>query len=94
MKLLKCVLLIPLTILLMAHSWYPNECCSGKDCKPIPCEEITEVSSNLMRYKDLEFKGPMIRDTKDNSCHICTYEYILNGTKLYMPRCIFVHRGV
>jgi hypothetical protein len=31
-----------------AHSWYSEKCCHGKDCHPVPCEEIDKVSDGWL----------------------------------------------
>ena len=30
-------------LLLLAHSWYPQNCCSDYDCEPLPVEAIVET---------------------------------------------------
>jgi hypothetical protein len=30
-----------------AHSWYPKECCSDNDCRPVPCAELTKINLDV-----------------------------------------------
>jgi hypothetical protein len=30
-----------------AHSWYPKECCSDNDCRPVPCAELVRGKQGL-----------------------------------------------
>jgi len=46
-----------------AHSWYPFECCSGYDCHPIECHELTTLDDQRVLYSPgpktvIEFPPP------------------------------------
>lgn len=70
----------------LAHSWYPTECCSDKDCKPIPCESIGEDAKGNLTYNGFTFTKDKEHPSKDSSCHVC----IFNGNA---PICIFTIQG-
>jgi hypothetical protein len=61
----------PATLLLAAtllvHDWYPRECCSDTDCRPIPCTEI--INDTWQGHK---FNSH--RPSQDARCHICVYQ--------------------
>ena len=72
--------LIPITAL--GHSWYPWECCSGIDCKPVPCDSLIETKEGIA-YENYVFKDKQIRPSQDKFCHVC-----INNTN--KPLCVFI----
>lgn len=81
--------MIPIIIaaLMLAHSWYPPECCNGVDCAPLEDSrvEVTpdgyRIDGNiLVLYKDA-------RVSADEHYHTCWSD---RSTK---PRCFFAPRG-
>jgi hypothetical protein len=77
--------IIVISSLLFIHSWYPEECCSGKDCKAVPCEQITELNNGNLKYEALEFSQEKIHPSQDKYCHVCA------GSST--PRCIFIQQN-
>ena len=66
------VLILPATAL--AHSWYPYECCSDRDCYPVAIEQVTSTQGGWM-LKDGTFIGHReARPSPDGRFHICRYE--------------------
>ncbi len=65
----------------LAHSWYPNDCCSDKDCKPVKCTEIMPVIDGF-EYNGYKFTRDKIRASQDGTCHICI-------TTSNYPICVF-----
>jgi hypothetical protein len=65
----------------LSHSWYPSDCCSGKDCKPVECDQLVETRNGIV-YKDKLFTRDKIRPTQDFNCHICMNEEL-------GPLCVF-----
>lgn len=59
-----------LALLLLAHSWYPRECCSDRDCKPVPCSELRE-EGRYMVYKKYQVSLEKVRVSQDELCHVC-----------------------
>lgn len=70
--------IIALSIINLVHSWYPPDCCSENDCKPVPCSEITSD----LKYKGLVF--PKKDVSPDKQCHVCI-------SNMGTPRCIFIY---
>lgn len=77
-----------------AHSWYPIECCSGRDCMRVDRVERMPDGSMLMFAGNIRVrvpKGFTQRPSRDNDTHVCVRE---NGDGTYVPRCVFVPAGV
>jgi hypothetical protein len=47
---------------MLAHSWYPRECCHEKDCLPVPCAELSYQDKDVVWRKHIYFSGRMIRE--------------------------------
>lgn len=59
-----------------AHSWYPDSCCSDKDCIPIPVEAIKVTPEGYVIVKTgelLKWKDPRVRVTPEE--HGLTYHW-------------------
>ncbi len=82
--------MIILAAIILVHSWYPAECCSGNeitgDCHPISCAEIKRTDDGY-EWRNMMFKGAMIRMSEDAGCHVC--HGWLNGVPAY-PHCLFL----
>jgi hypothetical protein len=66
---------------------YPSDCCSGRDCREVPCEQITRLNT-VYRYRTsasiyLDFPENKHRYSGDGRCHVC----ILGSQR--SPTCIF-----
>ena len=62
------VLLLPSAV--SSHEWYPQQCCSNKDCYPVPCEKIHSQGDKWEYYGQTidKFKTQL---SPDGACHIC-----------------------
>lgn len=82
--------LASLSILTLVHSWYPNYCCSDKDCKPVDCDAIYERQDGEFVYQAPEmnyiFRKDQNKPSQDSKCHVCIND---GGT----PLCIFTLQG-
>jgi hypothetical protein len=54
----------------MAHSWYPQECCSDRDCAPV---EDVEVVEGGYRTQGLFVPSGRARPSLDARYHLCRY---------------------
>jgi hypothetical protein len=70
----------------VAHSWYPTNCCSEQDCKPVPCDHLGENEKGEVTYRGKAFSKEKTYSSQDSSCHVC----IGNGGT---PYCAFVLQG-
>lgn len=73
--------------LALAHSWYPPHCCSDKDCKPVPCEDLLTTTDGGVKYEKYVFTKQQVYPSKDSKCHVCINHY--NN-----PICAFVQNAV
>jgi hypothetical protein len=83
---------LAIAIAVKAHSWYPQECCSENDCRPVPCEELYEQDDGGIKYNDLTFGDRIfskekIKPSQDRYCHVCI------GLQAGTPYCVFVMQG-
>ena len=69
-----------------AHSWYPKECCSDNDCRPVPCAELTKINLGLMWRGLVIFNDMQTRDSRDEFCHVC----IKSHAGFDLPICVFI----
>lgn len=73
-----------------AHDGYPVDCCGGRDCRPVLCEQLQEIADG--RVRDLGtgtvFEAHQVRPTFDGRCHVCT----ISGAKFGPPLCVFTQR--
>lgn len=68
------------------HDWYPGECCSGQDCRPVVCADIAETATGF-RYDGVDFSKEVERPSRDSRCHVCISESDRRGL------CIFTLQG-
>jgi hypothetical protein len=76
--------------LVRAHSWYPQRCCGGEDCRKVDRIETLEDGDLLFHAGSISVVVPaefMRLPSPDNDTHVCVYQ-IGNGE--YRPRCVFV----
>lgn len=86
-KAMQRLLLIPAVVALTlalcnrapAHSWYPDHCCSDKDCYPVRCEEVKAIG-DYYYWRGHAFAKNASYPSKDGNCHVCIGSY---------PRCLF-----
>jgi hypothetical protein len=57
-----------------SHDWYPLECCSEKDCAPIPDSDV-ELTNTGYRIKSTGEHIPYkaARMAPDGQYHVCRY---------------------
>jgi hypothetical protein len=76
-----------------AHSWYPRECCSDIDCRPVPCAELTKTNLGWMSRGLVIFDEIQTRDSLDQFCHVCVKSSVAYiGLVPYLPICFFIPR--
>ena len=80
---------LTIVALVLAHSWYPKDCCHDKDCHPVPCAEIHVEPDGSVRFGRVYFPRNMIHESRDAYCHVCTS--FPNAENLnQIPQCVFV----
>lgn len=62
-----------LAAVILAHSWYPHECCSDQDCRPVPCADLTEHPQlpHLLMHGAHHIHKNEVRVSPDGQCHVC-----------------------
>ena len=87
-----------------AHSWYDSFCCSESDCRPVPADQVLEISEGVWKYLPTgntfynEGKFRRIRPSKDDRFHVCIgrpHAEPGQGFKLVpgISHCIYVVQG-
>lgn len=74
-----------------AHDWYDYDCCSEKDCHPIPCDQLAEKNHSVW-YRGFEFFGTAVRPSKDTDCHVCITNENKPGEN-EVPHCVYIQNG-
>lgn len=75
MRLALAALLIGVPALVSAHSWYPAECCSDKDCAPYPSSDVRETVDGFHIVSTGEFVARhQARVSPDGDYHLCRLE--------------------
>ena len=69
------ILLLGMTSLALAHSFYPYECCSDRDCFPIPVHDVKATPQGWFIVKDrITIPYENARRSPDGMFHICRRE--------------------
>ena len=73
----------------LAHSWYPPECCSGRDCMSVRAEDMQEVDGGCWKYlpTGAKFCGAQVRPSQDKNWHVCI-------SAAGFPYCAFIQTGM
>ncbi len=76
-----------------AHSWYDGRCCSGRDCHPVPCEDLSQGPDGSVTYRPtgVHVFRENVLPSKDAQCHLCTSKPGRNEGYGY---CAYVRQGV
>ena len=78
--------------LLLAHSFYDQQCCENRHCHPVPCEEISDTTTGWVWHplgQAINFDRGMLKISPDGNCHVCvshlTDTPVLHGICIYLP---------
>jgi hypothetical protein len=82
-----------LVALLLAHSFYDQDCCHDRHCHPVPCEEIESMSWGWiwhpLGHAAVGFNRGTYKPSPDGECHVCVANLsdtpALNGICIYLP---------
>ena len=55
----------------LGHSWYPQECCSDKDCFEVACADLITQADGSIIYDGITFTKDKIKSSLDAMCHVC-----------------------
>jgi hypothetical protein len=76
-----------------AHSWYPTECCSGKDCTVAdglirtPAGDLEVIVGAARVFVPRTFA---VRPSPDGHIHVC---FTVDETRIPIPVCLFLPSG-
>ena len=70
---------------LLAHWLYADECCSGRDCHPVPCAEIHQFKDGW-DWHGIMFASNVLKRSPDGSCHVCHSD----NDKVFIGHCIYL----
>ena len=76
------------TLALPVHEFYSESCCTGKDCYPVACEEVTAVPEGW-KWHDMTFRKDMLQQAPDGQCHVCVIKEAFWDSAIG-PRCIYL----
>lgn len=55
----------------LSHSWYPWECCSEKDCAPIPAKDVKVIKGGWQLADGTIIEHGEARSSPDGQFHAC-----------------------
>jgi hypothetical protein len=58
----------------LAHSWYPWECCSDRDCFPVEARDVRGVPGGWMLQDGTFIAFREARPSPDQNFHVCRRE--------------------
>jgi hypothetical protein len=85
-------------LIILAHSWYPHDCCGEGDCRPVPCSGFSEELKlsghgelfSIITYTDSGKKFFMLRKhlrvSPDALCHACFQPGTFNMRCVFWPQ--------
>lgn len=85
--------------LVHAHSWYPYDCCSDRDCWPMGLDQDARepdpriVPGGYMTHDGIFVAESATRVSKDGRFHVCRSGGMLTGAVIspsQRPICLFV----
>lgn len=62
-------------LLMLAHSWYPPECCSDSDCYPLPEGSVHKTEGGYLLDSGEFIPESKAREGRDGRYHICRYPF-------------------
>src|SRR5262245_16982846 len=77
-------LAILIAVLLLAHEWYPNQCCGGHDCLEVPCAAVA-YKHGYWEYLPKHVTFNAAQASPDNYCHVCINDANI-GLCLFVPQ--------
>ena len=54
-----------------AHSWYPLECCSERDCFPVPVSDVRVIKGGWQLHDGTIIEHAEARPSPDGRFHVC-----------------------
>ena len=75
-----------------AHSWYDGRCCSGRDCHPVPCDQLSQDTDGSVTFRPtgVHVFRENVLPSQDAQCHLCTSKPGRNEGYGY---CAYIRQG-
>lgn len=64
--------ILAISLVILAHSWYPDSCCAENHCHPVPCDELNELTDGSWQWYTFNFTPDKVKPSQDRYCHVCT----------------------
>jgi hypothetical protein len=77
--------LVVVSVVSLIHSWYPRDCCSDKDCGPIPSNRVQVTPDGYVVDGRWRVAFSAAKTSPDEEYHLCAAPSGL--------RCFFVPKG-
>jgi hypothetical protein len=71
----------------LSHEDYSSSCCGGKDCHPVPCEEV-ESTGPMWKWHGYQIEKWRTMPSTDGGCHVCIHN------ENHSMICIYLGGGV
>ena len=73
-------------------SWYDGRCCSGRDCHPVPCDQLSTAAGGDVTFRPtgVHVFRENVLPSQDAGCHLCTSHPETNTVYGY---CAYVQHG-
>jgi hypothetical protein len=74
---IRSLALLLIAAIASGHSWYEDACCGKGDCRPVPADDVLEISEGVWKYLptgnvfDNAGVNRRVRPSKDKSFHVC-----------------------
>lgn len=70
-----------------SHELYPSECCSGRDCRPVPCSELVydPVRRQTIYLPTQTPSASTPRVSPDGNCHVCIVSGASQAVCVFLP---------
>lgn len=82
-------LALTLGLLLAVHDFYPRACCGGRDCRPVPCDEVLPTAGGWS-WNGIEFSQLVMKPSPDGGCHVCFSPNAMGANGNPFGLCIFL----
>jgi hypothetical protein len=82
-----------LILSMLAHSWYPIECCSEKDCEPIDDGKVIDLPEGYLFPNGQTVPYRLVKRSPDGKYHWCRYEHTGEIIKVKGKYCVFIPFG-
>jgi hypothetical protein len=67
------------TLVVKTHDWYDQDCCSDRDCHPVPDGVVIDTPDGVKVYGrwTIPYGDKSLRWSRDDHDHICTNNLLL-----------------